>query len=368
MIEGRELDKIMLNALIVDDEVVICEGMKLIIDWEKHGFNVPDTSENAYMALSKLNKKRYDLIVTDIRMPGIDGLELIKELNSNGTEHNVVIMSGYKDFEYALTAIRFGVLRYLLKPINEDELINTLLYIKEKKLKHFRTFSKAATLQENSEVIYSHILQLNYDAVEADIGMLINCIVESEMPIGACAGIIIAIVKEILDKMSKIGLNSLDIFWKGYSIEDYLYASDADILKKRFKSICLKLMGFIERKQNKNTQSDIKEIKQYIEENFNSPISIKSIASLFYFNPAYLGRKYKESTGENINDYVNICRIERAKELLTDKDFNLSSIYMEVGYSNSDLYYKHFKKITGMNPTQYKNLFLEDANHNNYHN
>lgn len=121
----------MYNVLIVDDEPRICAGLSVFIDWESVGFRVLNTAGNGQEALEELKRNRYNLVITDIRMAMVDGLELIRTMHVQNPKVKVLIISGYNDFEYAREAIRYGVRGYLLKPINSDELLNSVLRIKE---------------------------------------------------------------------------------------------------------------------------------------------------------------------------------------------------------------------------------------------
>ncbi|WP_438349065.1 response regulator transcription factor [Paenibacillus sp. FA6] len=116
----------MFNVLIVDDEPSIREGLKTIIEWEKYGFKVIDTAANGRDALLKFNQLRPDLTIIDIRMPGMTGLEVIEQVRLEHGEGRFLILSGYADFDYAKRAISYSVDAYLLKPVDEDELIEEL--------------------------------------------------------------------------------------------------------------------------------------------------------------------------------------------------------------------------------------------------
>ncbi|WP_068783975.1 response regulator transcription factor [Paenibacillus phocaensis] len=112
----------MLQVLLVDDEPWVLEGLRTMVDWEKHGFQVCGEALDGPEALAKMQELRPDLVVTDIHMPVISGLELIERSKRLfGKPPKFVILSGYDDFNYALTAMRQRVAEYLLKPIDEDE-------------------------------------------------------------------------------------------------------------------------------------------------------------------------------------------------------------------------------------------------------
>ncbi|WP_309120883.1 response regulator transcription factor [Paenibacillus sp.] len=115
----------MYDVLIVDDEPVARESLRYLIDWEEQGFAIRSEAANGLQALELLKERHYALVLTDIRMPTMNGLDLIARMKEV-TDCPVVILSGYDDFEYARQGLKLGAREYLLKPVDEDELIATL--------------------------------------------------------------------------------------------------------------------------------------------------------------------------------------------------------------------------------------------------
>lgn len=120
----------MLHVMIVDDKKSILEGMKMLIDWGKYGFEITNTATNGTAAVEILRNQRIDLCITDMRMPQMTGLELIALGREISPHTQFIILSGYDEFEYAKRALEYQVCGYLLKPIDEDELIALLGKVK----------------------------------------------------------------------------------------------------------------------------------------------------------------------------------------------------------------------------------------------
>jgi two-component system response regulator YesN len=121
----------MINVMIVDDEVDILYGAQTIIDWNKLGFNLCGLCSNSHEALEIFRRDKPEIVITDIRMPDIDGLTLAKLIRQECEQTKIIILSGYDDFNYAKTAIKIGVSGYLLKPLDETELTLLLNQLKE---------------------------------------------------------------------------------------------------------------------------------------------------------------------------------------------------------------------------------------------
>ncbi len=122
----------MYKVLIVDDEPVIAEGLKRIVDWEKYNCVVAGTASSGKEGLAMVEKCQPDILFTDIRMPGMDGLTMIAALRSEHKNLQVIILTGYRDFDYAREALNLGVFRYLVKPSKMKELDEAMESLSER--------------------------------------------------------------------------------------------------------------------------------------------------------------------------------------------------------------------------------------------
>ena len=116
----------MLRVLVADDEERICQLILALGEWQRLGLEVAGTAQNGPDALQLVRTLMPDILITDIRMPGCDGLKVVEEARRVLPELEVIVISGYAQFDYAQTAIRYGVGEYLLKPINRDALNHSL--------------------------------------------------------------------------------------------------------------------------------------------------------------------------------------------------------------------------------------------------
>ncbi len=109
----------MYKVLLVDDEYMILNGLKKIVDWPSFGFEIVATAENAMQGLLVLEKQVIDLVITDVTMPEMNGLEFIEAAQKEQYTFEFMILSGYQEFEYLKGGMQLGAVNYLMKPVNK---------------------------------------------------------------------------------------------------------------------------------------------------------------------------------------------------------------------------------------------------------
>ena len=112
----------MYKVVLVDDEPIITEGLRRVVDWEGYGCRVAAAAGDAGSGARAIREHRPDILFTDIKMPGEDGLTMLAGLKGEFPRMQIAVLTGYRDFEYAQRAIRLGVARFLLKPSKMDEI------------------------------------------------------------------------------------------------------------------------------------------------------------------------------------------------------------------------------------------------------
>ena len=115
-----------MKVLIADDEIHICTLLKHLIDWEELGLELGGMFSSGQEVLEYLSTETADILICDIEMPGVDGIELMQRLSKEWPEMKIVVVSGFRNFEYARSAMQYGASNYLLKPIDESELNEVL--------------------------------------------------------------------------------------------------------------------------------------------------------------------------------------------------------------------------------------------------
>ncbi|WP_051207312.1 response regulator transcription factor [Butyrivibrio sp. AE3006] len=159
------------TVLIADDEENIREGIKLIIDWEELGFTVVGDASNGEEALMAITKLQPSLVVMDMQMPKVHGMDVIKMAREQGFKGYFIILSGYSDFSYAREAIKNKVTNYITKPVDEDELYVTVKRIKEEIDKNTKEDLKSGKMQSKAKGVVARELLLGtyFDNIDSKV-------------------------------------------------------------------------------------------------------------------------------------------------------------------------------------------------------
>lgn len=149
----------MMKLLIVDDEKSVRDDVRSALDWNIYGYEICGEAADGIEALKIAEQYKPDLVITDIRMPGLNGLQITEELKARSPECKIIILTGYSEFQYAKQSIALGVESYLLKPVDEDELASQIKKIsdeftREKTLKDYLNDSRTIS----SEKIISNLI------------------------------------------------------------------------------------------------------------------------------------------------------------------------------------------------------------------
>ncbi|MCU6708810.1 response regulator transcription factor [Paenibacillus sp. J5C_2022] len=407
----------MYKILIVDDEPLILEGLQYVIDWEEHGAEIVARAGNGEEALTLLEQQTVHIVITDIKMPVMDGLQLIERAKSRGMNLKFIVLSGYDEFELVKKAVVHGVENYLLKPLEEDELSSTLLNTIDK-LEHELHLS--IQNRQNYSIVKENILyrwvnghigndELQSRAEFLHIDLSCDCYMAGHVHIASRQAASPA-PPEAADVRSKRGPLSFGVLnvcaetiggfgncmlfsslngdpillfsWNGHdaleqerltglleacirNVKTYLKLDIAISLGTTvhdYQSVHLSYREACRTQErvlpqagaDDNAHPMMARIIKYIDEHYEEEMSLKTLSHQFHFNAAYLGQLFKKTTGEMFSAYLNRVRIENAKRLLTDTQMKAGDIAVKVGFSNVQYFSNVFHKLTGFYPTDYK--------------
>jgi two-component system response regulator YesN len=525
----------MLKVIIADDEERVCRLVQMIVDWDSLGMQVIGTAANGIKALELVKNLVPDILITDIRMPGCDGLELIEKAKAISPRLQIALISGYAQFEYARTAIEFNVGGYILKPIKKEIITATLEKLGNACREHARLASASKQLlqdsHKSSKLLQSRLLEdlagsrvneLSYELLESKYGYIasdgllqvfivkIDCsfelindpsmiiiknkaeeifgstvtplcdsfVFKMDLPAGYgilnfrtgnqdkirralreflnqleahrlggtefslaigkaanSAGMLpasmqdakIALAERLLEgtgrlleagtkeaqpdsrrlveKYARAAERVADMLSEeeadnvagdltddiksaglsGYAIMDLIVSvgkmfalrlsmDEGAAFLRDFEEKCelcgsvSKLLDYLRRflkdqiravrdKFESEAIRPIRIAKKYVMQHFSEPITLDDVCSATGFSISYFSKLFKKETGEGFSRYLSRVRIDKARELLRDTDLPVAEICGLVGYSDIKHFTGTFRKLTSLNPGQYRKLY-----------
>ncbi|MCZ8514191.1 response regulator [Paenibacillus filicis] len=334
----------MKQILIVDDEPMIRLGLAKMIK-SYHRFHTITAVPNGVEALEVMNRGIPDVVLTDIRMPKMDGLELCRELSVRKHGTSVVVISGYGDFSYAQKCLTYGVKEYLLKPVTELELFPVLDRLLQEEDKAAFSISD---FEEWADAVHTAIWSADRDTLTD----LLNQLKEGGLYAGLSAEQLQQTAADGLKLVVK-KLNARELF-RFELPPDQAEAQTHEQASEWFETCVYRLCDQLMQWRGGIQKSVFEEAKAYIDDHIAEEISLEAVAERVGLAPTYFSSFFKKMTQETFVQYRMRKRIEMAKKLLEQPHVKIVDVGMEIGYQNYPHFTKIFKKVTGITPTEYR--------------
>ncbi|MEK8129843.1 response regulator [Paenibacillus filicis] len=339
----------MYRILIADDEPMIRKGLQKLV--EQAGLPIVGirTAENGAVALQRIQEERPDFLFTDIRMPKLDGLELCRLVAEMDADIQIVVISGYSDFEYAQKCLSYGVKEYLLKPVNKKAVHHVLEKLALNKSKQSsETFVAVTKLERWADVMENAVWKLQ----EAELDGLLEEMRSELMGSRLKLNRLIEVLQELHALLHK-RLGVRDIYLVQHELNLAAASDDAEAWARFAKDMKDRLAELKTRRKGK-LKDPVEEAKQYIEEHLAEEVSLEEVADFIGLNASYFSQLFKQSSQETFVQYRTRRRMEKAKKLLEQPHWRITDISGEVGYADHPHFTKTFKKYAGCLPSEYR--------------
>ena len=357
-----------MKVLIADDERISREGLKAVIEELNLGLEVVCCAKDGLSALNYIQNNSIDILITDIRMPNMDGLELIKNISLKKYDISVIILSGYDDFSYAQKAIQYGVTNYLLKPVRIEELEKSLKMINDKRSEGILRILVDEKVKQRFEkehkedfdnivkdlIFYEHKFDiLKTLSLSNDLFMLIKL---NNYPVAMYKRVIIKAINKIIRSVQDELEYELAFLNDTERLMDISVSKSYEEIKEKFDTFLSMLGEYLIRVNKENSGSIVYRLQQIVKKDYsNKNLTLNSIAQELKLTPNYLGRLFKEETGESFSDYLEELRMNNAIKLLkTSSSKKVYEVADECGYNDGQYFAKVFKKYTGYTPNNYR--------------
>lgn len=357
----------MYKVLIIDDEPWSREVVKALGAWESLKLNVIGEAEDGTEGLKLIGELEPHIVVTDMRMPGIEGVELLKAMKERFPSLKIIVMSGYDDFVYLKQAIRSRAVEYLLKPIGPEELnasleqcVRELEQANAKADMSWRTpliFSDTAVLDrylEYRQRVFGYLLELNKQAVLHTFEKLREFL-ETVLPETQDGNMLTKIGHDfilMLEEFASENEIGFDRIWSDGNHERTVTVSWNSVSEAvgDISRLYGEAIDAIEAFRRNRNRLDLTEVQAHIDRHFQDPISLETVAQHFFVSKEHLSRTFKAFTGENVSDYIIRRRMEKARELIVEHRLEIKHVAQMTGYADIAYFYRVFKKHFGLTP------------------
>jgi two-component system response regulator YesN len=412
----------MYRLLIADDEALEREGLEFIIEKMMPGRFQIFHAENGRVAIQRAEQHRPHIVMMDIKMPGIDGIEALRQIKEHNTGIKTVLVTAYDYFSYAQQAISLGVNEYMLKPTNRQQLMNVLSRLiqelETEESKREQVLEQHEKLMQLIPLVESELaILLMSDAVleteleqaasllelQIDEGFALAIVVEGDVDrrkviyalknygrtmrtnfvspmIGSHAAMFVTLEKDTKEKPNVVAERIKTFLDEQFKVSFQIVAGPLERgiegLRRSYRDAIKILEGsslLFKEELDWNAQHSgqereqmlgvINRAKVWIKEHYRKELSMEQAADYVNLSPFYFSKLFKKHVGETFIDYLTRLRIEEAKELISNELLSLKEVCYEVGYNDPNYFSRVFKKVAGMSPTEYRS-FVEKQKQN----
>ncbi len=400
----------MTKVFLADDEIVIREGIRNSFPWSTSGYQLVGEAPDGEIALSMIRDTRPDLLITDIRMPFMDGLELCRIVRRQMPWIGIIILSGYDEFEYARQAIQLGVKEYLLKPITAQELREALDRVSAQLLAEQedrrRTAQRSSDLFVKEQLLAALYSEETYDPMNVvrqlrSMNVFLTAsryvVVDAAFEPGPTG---LDALRELADSSSGIahvtgsraggrililGDSDEDAEERAYAFADSAVAemercgcqnilisigetvSSPDRILASMKSAAhiRHVLGDMPHEKSmivgirdfgdSAEHTAVSRARLYMMEHFqDAGLMLGDVARAVGMSESRFSTVFSQACGKTFTEYLTSLRLNRARELLSGTDRKSTQIARDVGYNDAHYFSYLFKKNLGLTPTEYR--------------
>lgn len=354
----RAGESAMPQVILADDNIQALEGLQRHIPWQDTGCVCVGTAQNGVEALALCHRIQPDVVITDVKMPQMDGIELCRQLHAHYPDMHLIVISAYDDFSFAQRAMAAGVTNYLLKPMNSEkiaELTQMLTAYAQRTQRHAAHLTAFFSAREMAD-----LRQALTKADATQIAALLVAVLPAHTDdVRIAKEMAVNVVALLYQQLPQLGLPAMV---DGVTLDTSLahvqtirtVAAVHDYVQQLYQWVC----QHVATHRNPSTEQMVMRVQQHISTNFHDAhISTYTIAQKFHLSQSYLCQIYRSHTQTSIHTRITRLRMERACALLVaESGMTIADVSRQVGYLDAQYFTKVFRRINGLTPSEYREL------------
>ncbi|HUC91908.1 MAG TPA: response regulator [Paenibacillus sp.] len=353
-----------IEIVIAEDEQNVNRSLSEYIEELGPPFKLAGSVYNGLQALELIKNRKVDILLTDIRMPRMDGLVLMDHVRRHQPKTEIIVLSGHNDFQYAQKAIKFGACDYLLKPLRKEELVQAFKRIASLLYKDAGSYVSLMMQQQKWDMSLIRIESAMFDEIEIgntvgarDAGLRFLSEIRRKADhdhvrmIGYMTDSLLALNKRLstFDNIQTYIGPKWDalkaVLTPRFSLEE---------LEETVLGFVMDCAGIVKNLREQTSPDVLYRCRTILEEQFTRDLPQHEMAELVGVTVSHLCRLFKKEFGVTYTEYVNQLRIAKARELLRVPGIKVMEISSRVGYRNVTYFTRMFKRYTGLSPQEYR--------------
>ncbi|WP_310602674.1 response regulator transcription factor [Anaerosporobacter sp.] len=342
----------MYDILFVDDD----EAIGFIVSnyglWKESNYRIRAMAGNGKQAIELLEKNEYDLVITDIRMPVMDGLDLIRYIRSKKKNICVMLASTYNDFEYVREGLRLGAIEYIEKPFTEEKLKKALEYatrfFEEQEQRIVEPFEIEYLITE--EIKKECFNQILWEKTTKSV-VISDWLEGAKRTVNASSEFMASLLTKLLQQVWEEIIKLYP--WIGYLESMDIRIAPKDY-EKQYEIVMDECTACLRKYQLKKPDQIVNQACEIIYAHCLEDNVMEQLIEEIELSKDYIGKLFRSSVGMTLNEYLTVIKMEEGKKFLKDTNMKVYEISEKLGYSTVDYFTRLFRNYTGSTPMQYK--------------
>lgn len=339
----------MLKCLLVDDDVNMLKLLTEFVPWETYGYNIMGKAQNGEEAMKMLAVAMPDLIITDVRMPLMDGISFCSNIRKLRKDIPIILLSAYEDLETARLALKYNVTEYMIKPLTPQniELLCQILQDVARTRTQSAFFTSICSLPAQQAEIVEHLKNNDSDWFQDFFAHFTNC---SSIPFQLAQTTCFVLIRLLYTDRSD----------SGTCIAEQNSAIQQCTTKLEMVSLVADLYHHSIRPKTQSTEIDyhstiFNQIYHYIDQHYtNADFGVMMLSERFHFSTDHINRIFHRHTGKTLNTYINQKRMDHALNLLQNSSLSINDIAELSGFRTRHYFTRAFRKHMTISPSEYR--------------